>query len=126
MTALKTLGLILLGIAIGCAGVFAWHHHHHRTIAFDTPFQAILLDTGQVYYGHVAGLGTDYPVVTDVYYVQSQTNPETKEVSNTLVRRGKEWHAPDRTYLNARHIVMVEPVGTSSKVAQLIAESKQK
>jgi len=83
-------------------------------------------DTGQVYYGRVEGLGTDYPVVTDVYYVQSQTNPQTKEVSNTLVRRGKEWHAPDRTYLNARHIVMVEPVGPSSKVAQLIAESKQK
>lgn len=99
---------------------------HHRTIAFETPFQAILLDNGQVYYGHVEGLGTPYPVVSDVYYVQSQTNPQTKEVTNILVRGGKEWHAPDRMYLNARHVVMVEPVSTSSKVAQLIAESKQK
>jgi hypothetical protein len=29
-------------------------------------------------------------------------------------------------YVNARHIVMVEPVGANSKVAQLIAESQQK
>ena len=99
---------------------------HHRAVGFDSPFQAILLDTGQVYYGHLDGLGTDIPVITDVYYVNSITNPETKEVTNVLVRRGKEWHAPDRMYLNARHIVMVEPVSPNSKVAQLIAETRQK
>jgi hypothetical protein len=124
VSVLKTLGLILLGSVVGFAAHFVLRHH--RAISFDTPFQAILLDTGQAYYGHLEGLGTSYPVVTDVYYVQSQTNPQTKEVTNILVRRGKEWHAPDRMYLNARHIVMVEPVGTSSKVAQLIADSKQK
>ncbi len=37
----------------------------------------------------------------------------------------QEWHAPDRMYLNARHVLIVEPAGTSSKVAQLIADSKQ-
>jgi hypothetical protein len=121
---LKALGLILLGAAIGCGACFAWLHH--RAVAFDTPNQAILLDTGQVYYGHVDGLGTPFPVITDAYYVQSVTNPQTKEVTNILVRRGKEWHAPDRMYLNERHIVMVEPVNPNSKVAQLIAESKQK
>ena len=121
MSVLKTLGLILLGVVVGFAAHFALRHH--RDIAFDTPYQAILLDSGQVYYGRVQGLGTAYPVVTDVYYIQSQTNPQTKEVTNILVRRGKEWHAPDRMYLNARHIVMVEPVGPASKVAQLIAQA---
>ena len=124
MSVLKTLGLILLGVVVGFAAHFGLRHLH--AVSFDTPFQAILLDTGQVYYGHVEGFGTAHPIVTDVYYVQSQTNPQTKEVTNILVRRGKEWHSPDRMYLNARHIVMVEPVSTSSKVAQLIAESKQK
>ena len=125
MNWLKPLGWILLGALVGGGAAFTLLHHQRR-IEFDAPIQAILLDSGQVYFGHVTGLGQEYPVLTDVYYVQSVTNPQTHEVSNILVRRRKEWHSPDRMYLNARHIVMVEPVGANSKVAQLIAESQQK
>jgi hypothetical protein len=46
-------------------------------------------------------------------------------VSNVLVKRGKELHGPDRMYLNPNSIVFVEPVGTDSKVAQLISEATQ-
>jgi hypothetical protein len=122
---LKPLGWILLGALVGGGVVFALLHHQRR-IDFDSPIQAVMLDSGQVYFGHVTGLGQEYPILTDVYYVQNVTNPQTREVSNILVRRGKEWHSPDRMYVNARHIVMVEPVGANSKVAQLIAESQQK
>jgi hypothetical protein len=62
-------------------------------------------------------------VLTDVYYVVSQTNPETKQVNNVLVKRGKELHEPDRMYLNPNQITFVEPVGANSKVAQLIAQA---
>src|SRR5215831_2258109 len=92
---------------------------------FDTPYQAILLDTGLVYYGKVSGLDTDYPVLKDVYYVQ-QSKDDKGQVNNVLIRRGNEWHGPAETVLNARHIVLVEPVGTNSKVAQLIAEDQKK
>jgi hypothetical protein len=95
---------------------------------FDTPYQAVLLDTGSVYYGKISGLDTDYPTMRDVYYVQQRTDPQTKQVNNVLIRRGNEWHGPGMTVLNARHIVLVEPVGPNSKLAQLIAaeESKEK
>jgi hypothetical protein len=59
----------------------------------------------------------------DVYYIVTQTNPETKQNNNVLVKRGKELHGPDRMYVNPNQIVFVEPVGPGSKVAQLIAES---
>lgn len=59
-----------------------------------------------------------------MFYVVSQTNPETKQVNNVLVKRGKELHEPDRMYLNPVEIIFVEPVGTGSKVAQLIAQAK--
>lgn len=88
-------------------------------------YYAVLLSTGSVYFGQLEGLGTDYPVLHDVYYVQSTSNPETKAVNNVLVKRGREWHAPDRMILNARAIIIVEPVGADSKVAKLIAESKK-
>ena len=95
-------------------------------VKFDTTYQAVLLDNGSVYFGKLQGAGTQYPVLTDVYYVQSQVNQDTKEVKNILIRRGNEWHSPDRMYLNARHIVLIEPVGSNSKVAELIAQDKKK
>ena len=95
-------------------------------IKFDTTYQAVLLDNGSVYFGKLQGAGTQYPVLTDVYYVQSQVNQETKEVKNVLIRRGNEWHAPDRMVLNARHIILIEPVGPNSKVAELIVQDKKK
>ena len=72
-----------------------------------------------------AGYGSSHPVLTDVYYVVSQGNPETKQVTNSLIKRGKELHELDRMYLNPNQIVFVEPVGPNAKVAQLIAEQKK-
>jgi len=88
-------------------------------------YYAVLLSNGSVYFGKLEGLGSAYPVLHDVYYVQSTTNAETKAVSSVLVKRGKEWHGPDRMILSDRAIVFVEPVGADSKVSQLIAESKR-
>jgi hypothetical protein len=72
------------------------------------------------------GYQTKFPVLNDVYYVQTGVDPATKKSSSVLVKRGKELHSPDRMYLNPSQIVLVEPVGPDSKVAQLIAESKAK
>jgi hypothetical protein len=95
-------------------------------LEFDTPYQAVLLINGSVYFGKLEGYGTKFPVLRDVYYVQSGTNPETKQTTNVLVKRGRELHAPDRMYLNPSQIILVEPVGANSKVAQLIQENKTK
>jgi len=91
-------------------------------VRFSTPYQAVLLTNGAVYFGKLQGYGGSTPVLTQVYYILSQTNPDTKQVNNVLVKRGKELHAPDRMYLNPRQILFVEPVGPNSQVAQKIAE----
>jgi hypothetical protein len=90
-----------------------------------TPYSAVLLDNGQLYYGKLVNAGSRFPELTDVYYIQSGVNPETKAATAVLVRRGNEWHGPDRMFLNEHHIVLIEPVGTGSKVAQLIEADKQ-
>ena len=125
----RSLGLvkvvwILAGLLVTvAAGFHIFHSIGTSSIQFSTPYQAILLTNGSVYFGHLQGYGGRNPVLTDVYYVVSQTNPETKQVNNMLVKRGKELHEPDRMYLNPNQITFVEPVGTSSKVAQLIAQA---
>jgi hypothetical protein len=91
-------------------------------VAFSTPYQAIVLTNGSAYFGKLEGYGTPQPVLSEVYYIVAQTNPETKQSTNVLVKRGKELHEPDRMYLNPNQILFVEPVGEKSKVAQLIAQ----
>src|SRR6516225_7698218 len=92
-------------------------------VTFPTLYQAVLLGNNSVYFGKLSGYGTPNPVLTDVFYIVTQTDQQTKQVKNILVKRGKELHGPDRMYLNPGQIVFVEPVGTDSKVAQLIAEA---
>ncbi len=91
-------------------------------VKFQTPYQAVLLTNGSVYFGQLAGYGSSNPVLTKVYYIVTQTNTETKQTNNILVKRGKELHEPDRMYINPRQILFVEPVGTNSKVAELIKQ----
>jgi hypothetical protein len=114
--ALSLLMFIAVIVMAGCAAP-------PTAVTFTTPYQAVLLSNNSVYYGKLAGFGTPNPVLTEVFYIVTQTNPETKQVSNMLVKRGKELHGPDRMYLNASSIVFVEPVGADSKVAQLINEA---
>lgn len=114
--------LLALTGALSLAGVFP----HRMSAKPMSGYQAVLLDTNQVYYGHITGLGSDYPVMTDVFYVQTAVNPETRQTSNILLKRGKEWHAPNKMLLSAHHIVMVEPVTPGSTVATLIQQAEGK
>jgi hypothetical protein len=115
---------ILAGLlVVVAAGQHIFHNIHGSSIRFSTPYQAVLLTNGSVYFGHLRDYGSPHPVLTDVFYVVSQTNPETKQVSNVLVKRGKELHEPDRMYINPNQIVFVETVGTNSAVAQHIAQA---
>jgi hypothetical protein len=118
----------LIWIVAGLLVIVLAGHHLFRawrkpSVQFSTPYQAVLLTNGSVYFGHLQDYGSPYPVLTDVFYVVSQTNSQTKQVTNSLVKRGKELHEPDRMYLNPNQIVFVESVGPNSKVAQLIAQA---
>jgi hypothetical protein len=107
------------------AGFYIFHSVHNSSVQFSTPYQAVLLTNGSVYFGHLWNYGGPDPFLTDVFYVLSQTDPATKEIRNSLIKRGKELHEPDRMYLNPSQIIFVETVGTNSKVAQLIAHAPQ-
>jgi hypothetical protein len=72
---------LALGITVGYVIFRA-----KAAVKFDTVYQAVLLDNGQVYYGKMQGLGTPFLVLRDVYYVESHADPETKQVTSVLVR----------------------------------------
>jgi hypothetical protein len=111
---------LMIALAALAAG---WMVSHPGAVSFDQTYQAVLLSNGQVYFGRLEGYGTHNPVLREVYYVQSGLNDQ-KQPTNILLKRGKEWHGPDRMYLNPRQIIMVEPVGPTSRVYELIRDLK--
>ncbi len=121
----QILAVSLLCPALFCVGCNRVQPNPASATVDANKFYAVLLSNGAVYFGKLEGLDSAYPVLHDVYYVQTSTNPETKAVSSVLVKRGKEWHGPDRIILNEKAVIFVEPVGGDSKVSQLIAESKR-
>jgi hypothetical protein len=117
-----TSGLLFLGLTIlsGCP----LSEDGKSEIPLTTPYQAILLDNGQFFFGKLDQNHPGYLLLTDVFYITSVQDPNTKAVKSILVKRGKEWHSPDKMYLNLRHVVAIEPVATHSKIADLIKKDK--
>src|SRR2546430_514752 len=122
---------ILSMVVVALAPFIGFVAGQHTSIAleapkFPTPYQVILLDSGQVFFGKLEGYGTRFPVLREVYYVKTMLNQQTHQQDNILLRRSQEIHAPDHMTLNGAHIVLVEPVSRDSKAAALIAELKHR
>jgi hypothetical protein len=118
---MKLIKWILLLVIVVAVVVVALNWPLWPPVKFKTTYQAVLLTNGAVYFGKLEGLGTDFPVLRDVFYIQNAVDPNTKQTSSVLIRRGKEWHGPDFMVLNARHVLLIEPVTEGSRVAHLIA-----
>lgn len=91
---------------------------------FSTDYQAVFMDNGQVFFGKITNTGGAYPRLSEVFYIGRQASPDGKDVKSILIKRGNEWHGPEFMYLNRQHIVVIEPVSPSSRVAQLIKEAQ--
>ena len=110
-----------IGAACGFLAAFLlFQLPHNKAPRLATDYQLVLLANGQTFFGKLQNPDSHYPVLTNVFYIQSQTDPNTKNVTNKLIKRGKEWHEPDVMILNARQIVLIEPVKATSTVANLI------
>jgi hypothetical protein len=116
---------VVIAVAATFVAVRDWRSN--AIPALTTSYHAVVLVGGQAFFGRIENLQAENMVLNDVFYVQTRTHPETKQVSNVLVKRGQEAHGPDRMIINRRHVMLIEPVAEGSQVAKLIAEqNKQK
>lgn len=121
------LGLVLLALIAATLGVLLWNQFAGGLPAHsDSGYFAVLTNNGQAFYARVARSDRDYLLLDDVYYVKQVTNPETKAVSNVLVRRGKEIHAPTAMAVVKSSVAFVEPIGVDSEIANKIKEIESK
>ncbi|MBI5413794.1 hypothetical protein HZA42_05615 [Candidatus Peregrinibacteria bacterium] len=122
---LKIIVLVLL-VLLAAIGVTLWKSFYLPKVD-STTYQAVFLDNGQQYFGHLNGVGRYGPYLTDIYYVQSQmpasSNPADQKLS--LVKLGKELHGPeDKMYLNWKHVIFWENLTADSQVVKGIAQEK--
>jgi|SRR5271165_5922514 len=122
--AIEVVWVVTAIVVIVAAFLFVRNTSPGAPVAFTTPYQAVMLTNGSVYFGKLEGYGTPRPLLTEVYYIVTENNTDTKQSNKVLVKLGKlELFEPDRMYLNPSQILGVEPVGPNSKVAQLIAQA---
>ena len=120
-------GLLFVGIVALLAGAVVYAN---RPVAKSTQFQAVFLTNGQVYFGHLKNPGGANPVLSDIYYLQSNdqnpqtgtTTPSTTSSSQlSLIKLGSELHGPeDQMVIKADQILFWENLKDSGKVVQAI------
>ena len=88
-----------------------------------TGYYAFYMTTNNlVLYGKVAKFDEDFIRLTDVHSIHANIDAKTKEVTNSLIRRGAEWHKPEETLVSTEQILFIEPVAEDSRVMALIRD----
>ena len=108
-----------------------------KTVSVTGDWQAVFLTNGQVYFGQLSEVGSAYPEVTNIYYLQVQEVPiqpaepaideagvqpaEQTAQQMVLVKFGTEMHRPqDQMFINNDHILFYENLEGESQVIKAI------
>ena len=93
--------------------------------------QAVFLNTGQVYFGKVKAMNDKYFVLTNIYYLQTQSSGTgTAAAASTqvsLVKLGCELHEPlDQMLINRTQVTFWENLDDRGQVAQAVKTFQDK
>lgn len=96
-------------------------------------YQAVMLTSGQVYFGKMENPWSVYIRLTDVFYLQSKDGEPMHDLSRigtgdiTLIKLGKEVHAPtDKMEINREQVLFIQDLTDDSKVVKAIKDFKGK
>lgn len=94
--------------------------------------QAVFLNNGQVYFGHITGTNGDTLILEDIYYLQvdQQLQPEEEGAAEdpqvSLAKLGDEMHGPeDQMFINRDQITFWENLREDGQVSQAISQFEQ-
>lgn len=118
--------VLLVSLAF-VTGYFA--NRDKKKIDTDT-YQAVFLENGQVYFGRLSDINSDYVKLTDVYYLQSNqdvqgekdTKSSEKEQNQMQLNRlGNELHGPqNQMFIVQENISFWENLKSDSNVVKAI------
>lgn len=131
----KQVILTLLYIVIAAAVVFAVVSTKGFGLlnksTSNSGWQAVFVDNGQVYFGHLSGQTGQFATLTDIYYLQVDQQTDLQKGKDTtaaqpkitLIKLGNELHGPqDKMTINRDHILFIEDMKSDSKVVSSIED----
>lgn len=81
-------------------------------------YQAVFLTSGQVFFGRLRVAGSEFYLLSDVYYVNT---PPQGEQAGQLLKRGGELHGPrEPMVVPARAVLYIENIKQDSEVMAAI------
>jgi hypothetical protein len=127
--------LVVVIIVVAVAGYFVFNMPTAST-GGSNGYQAVFLVNNQVYFGKLANQNGQFPVLTDIYYLQvnqpiqpvqtvkGQAAPATSPEIN-LVKLGGELHGPtDAMRINRDQVLLIEDLRTDSNLVKAIENYK--
>lgn len=103
--------------------VYQNHRRFHRPL-LTTPYQAVTLTNGTVLYGRIDHLGSDHPVLRDVFSVRLEPDPQTGKQQYVLVKRKDGVNGADHAIFPVAAILFIEPVQPDSTTGKLIEHAR--
>lgn len=92
-------------------------------------YQAVFLTNGQVYFGHIKNINSDFINLSNIYYLQSSgsnsstASPTTANNNVTLIKLGCELHQPyDQMLINTSQVSFWENIQSDGQVGKGIAQ----
>jgi hypothetical protein len=84
--------------------------------------QAVFLNSGQVYFGNISEVNSNYLTLNNIYYLQTSGN-NSKDSSVSLVKLGCELHEPfDQMVINNDQVTFWENLQDNGKVAKAVQD----
>lgn len=126
------LGIVLLAAGIG--GYWFLSRSQLSAQIDSAKYQAVFLSSGQVYFGKLTAVDSQYLKLSGVFYIQSQQDAASEEDQITtqestgmqLIKLGEEVHGPEDTMvINRDQMLFFENLKSDGKVTQLIRQHSQ-
>ena len=123
MVAIHGEDAVLVVLSIGITGLLAAtvyqnYQKFHKPL-LTTHYQAVTLENGNTFYGRIDHLGSDHPVLRNVFTVRAEIDAQTQQSRYVLVKRKDEINGADHKILPIRR----SPSSNRSRQTRLSAGS---
>lgn len=111
--------------------VFSGNSPQEKKYIEPDKYQAVFLNSGRVYFGHILAMNNKYISLVDIYYLPTTqaVQPKSNQLSTDnlpLIKLGCELHGPeDRMLINRDQITFWENLKVEGQVTQAITAFKQ-
>jgi len=129
-----TFAIMLISLTIITLGTVYLLHSNPSEAKYvnGKTLQAVFLQNGQVYFGHIKSISQKYIELQNIFYLNNPSSSSANSSANnnntlSLVKLGCELHGPtDRMVINQEQVTYWENLRTDGNVAKAVDQYNQK